>query len=116
MTAVNVQHIPSNLAEHEIRVIRYLLKNPKAAKIIVALCDQKSSYLNEIQKVVEGSKTSTMEVIRALEGLKIIKGDWQISEVPGKGGPKTRAIKAYKLNENKEKLIEFYEPLFRKIE
>lgn len=116
MAAANIQHIPSNLGDYETKVILYLFKNPKAARVIVALCDKRSSYLNEIQKVVEGSKTRTMEVVRALEGLKIIKGEWQISEISGKGGPKTRAVRTYKLNESKEKLIEFYEPLFRKLE
>lgn len=112
----NLQYVPGRLNEQELKVIIYLLKNSKAAQIMVALCDKKSSYLNEIQSIVGGSKTSTIEVLKALEELKIITSQWQIEEIKGKGGPKSRAIKSFKLSEDKEKLIEFYEPFFRKIE
>lgn len=84
---------------------------------MAALCDKESSYLNEIQEEVRGSKTSTLEILRSLEyDLKIITSAWKIENFKGSGSPKQRAVKAYKLSEDKQKLIRYYEPLFRTIE
>lgn len=114
-TTMGMQYIPEKLDHNQSKVILYLLKMPKAAKIIVRLCDKKSSYLNEIQEAVGGSKTSTMEILKSLEDLKIIKSSWQIEDVGNNKTPRKRATKTFLLSEEKEKLIEFYEPLFRKI-
>lgn len=109
------QYSPHKLANNELKVILYLLKTPKAAKIMVTLCDKKSSYLNEIQKIVGGSKTNTVEIVKSLEELGIIKSEWKVEKVEGNAIPKTRAIKTFRLSDDKQKLIEFYEPFFRKI-
>jgi len=82
---------------------------------MITLCDKKSTYLNGVQNIVGGSKTSTVEVLKALEELKIIKSEWRVEELKGKAIPRARAVKSYKLNEDKQKLIEFYEPFLRKI-
>lgn len=116
MTTINTQYLPANLGEHQLNVIMYLIQTPKAAKIIVALCDKKSSYLNAIQKIVGGSKSNTVEIIKALEALKIIKSDWKVENLKSKAIPKARAVKSFLLSDDKEKLIETYEPIFKKLQ
>ena len=107
---------PKNLKDSELRLIIDVLINRKASKIISSLCDQKSSYFNQIQKKVGGSKTSTQESLKALEKLKIVESKWEIAKFDGKGQPKTRAVKTFKLSKSKEMLIKYYEPLFKKID
>lgn len=116
MSATNIEYSPKTLKDSELRIIVDVLSNRKAAKIIASLCDQNSSYFNQIQKKVGGSKTSTQEILKGLEKLKIVESKWEIAEFTGKGQPKTRAVKTFKLNKAKEMLIKFYEPLFKKID
>lgn len=110
-----MEYIPEKLKENELKVVLYLIRTPKAAKIMVILWDKKSSYLNKIQKIVGGSKSNTIETLKSLEELKIIKTKWTVTELKGRAVPKTRAVKAFLLNDDKKKLIEFYEPFLRKI-
>jgi hypothetical protein len=116
LAPTHTQYIPQHLNSGQKQIVLYLIQNPKASKIIVTLCDKKSSYLNEIQQSVVGSKTSTIQILKDLESMGIITSEWKIEEMKGKGGPSSRAVKSFRLSQDKEKLIEFYEPFFRKIE
>ncbi len=110
------QHAPKNLSRIQKTMILFLFRNQKAAKIMPLLCDKKGAYLNEIHRAVGGSKTNTVEILKALEKIRVIKSKWEIKKFKGEGVPSTRAIKTFQLSEDKEKLIEFYEPLFRMID
>lgn len=110
-----MEYAPRKLKSPQLKLIAFLVHNPKASKIMAILCDKKDAYLNEIQKSVGGSKTTTVEILKKLEELKIVKSDWKITEFKGKSVPKTRAVKAFRLSEDKEKLIEYYEPILRRI-
>lgn len=116
MTIRNVEYSPKTLKDSELRVIVDVLSNRKAAKIIACLCNRKSSYFNQIQKKVGGSKTSTQEILKGLEKLKIVESKWEIAKFEGEGQPKTRAVKSFKLSKAKEMLIKYYEPFFKKID
>lgn len=116
MAARNVEYEPRKLRDSEVKMIIDVLSNRKSSKIIAALCDQNSSYFNEIQRNVGGSKTSTQESLKGLEKLKIVESKWKIVEFEGKGQPKTRAVKAFKLSKAREMLIKYYEPFFKKID
>lgn len=114
--ALDLQYAPKKLKTGQLSVLMHIIRNRKAAKIVSVLCDKKGAYLNQIQKLVGGSKTHTIEILKSLEEIGIIKSKWEIGEFKGKGTPKTRAIKSYKLSKDKEKLIDFYEPIFKMIE
>ena len=114
--AQNIQYAPKKLKTDQLTTIMHIIRNRKAAKIVSVLCDKKGAYLNQIQKFVGGSKTNTVEILKSLEELRIIKSNWEIGKFKGKGMPKTRAIKSYRLSKDKEKLIDFYEPILKKIE
>ena len=116
MASIGMQYAPQKLSDKDFRVILYLLTTPKAAKVIVALCDKQSSYLNEIQNTVQGSKTSTVEIIKKLESLGIIKSEWKLEQLKTTAKPRTRAVRKFILSSDKEKLIEHYERFFRNIE
>lgn len=116
MAASGLKYSPKTLKDSELKMIVDVLSNKKAAKIIASLCDQNSSYFNQIQKKVGGSKTSTQEILKGLEKLKIVESKWEIAEFKGKGQPKTRAVKTFKVSKAKEMLIKYYEPFFKKID
>ncbi len=109
------QLLPKNLKPTQMKILAYVLKNKKAAKIIAVLCDKKGSYFNEIQEKVGGSKTSTQEIFRGLERLKIISSEWEIRHIETNGKKTTRAVKSFTLTEEKETLLEEYLPLIRKM-
>lgn len=115
MEATNIKLLPKNLGTSEMKVLAYVLKNNKAAKIISVLCDKKGLYFNEIQEKVAGSKTSTQEILRSLERLKIVSSEWKILHIDNGGKKMTRAVKEFTLTEDKETLLEEYLPLIKKM-
>ena len=110
-----IQLLPKNLEASQMRILAYVLKNEKASKIIAVLCDKKGSYFNEIHEKVGGSKTATQEIFRGLERLKIVSSGWEIRHFTTNGKKTTRAVKSFKLTEEKETLLEEYLPLIRKM-
>ncbi len=112
---VNAQFAPDMLNKEQKSMVVYLFSNKKAAKIISILCDKEGAYMNQIHDVVGGSKTSTVEILKALEGIQVVKSEWEINEMVGKDSHKTRAVRTFRLSKEREKLIKFYEPLFKLI-
>ena len=45
----------------------------------------KKGCINELQKKVGGSKTSTQQILIGLEQLKIVKSEWTVKEFKKKG-------------------------------
>ena len=115
MEASSTKLLPKNLDLSEMKVLAYVLKNGKAAKIISILCDKKGSYFNEIQEKITGSKTSTQEILRSLERLKIVSSEWQVRHIDNGGKKVTRAVKMFTLTKDKETLLEEYLPLIKKM-
>lgn len=115
MSQIDIELSPHKLRTPQMNTLVYVLRNEKASKIITSLCDKKGSYFNEIHQKVSGSKTSTQEILRGLERLKIVRSEWQVKHFDKAGKKMTRAVKSFKLTEDKEKLIEHYLPLIRKM-
>ena len=113
--AMNTQFAPGMLNGEQKSMVGYLINTKKAAKIISILCDKEGAYMNEIHNMVGGSKTSTVEILKALEGIKLVKSEWEINEMVGSDSHKTRAVRTFRLSKEREELIKFYEPLFKLI-
>lgn len=113
--AVDLKYLKTNLRNPELDTLAHILSSPKVSRIIASLCDKKGMYFNELQKKVGGSKTSTQQILIGLEQLKIVKSEWTVKEFKEKGQPGTRAVRSFKLKKDKEKLIEDFLPLIRKM-
>lgn len=110
---MSLQYEPARLQLSERSVLVYILEHEKARKITALLSDKGQAYLNEIQEVVGGSKTSTIQIIKALEKYGIIKSAWEIREFESRATPSSRAVKVFKLRSEKEGLLKYYEPLIK---
>jgi predicted transcriptional regulator len=111
--SVDRVYAPRSLEEQALKGLSYVLESKKAKRILSILLEKKSLYLNEIQNKVGGSKTNTVEALKTLEKLRIVKSDWKIEQFEDKGGPKTRAVKAFQITDNKYELLDFYEPILK---
>lgn len=110
---MTLEYAPRHLQGPDVKGVVYILAHEKAKKIATFLSEKQYAYLNEIQNYVGGSKTSTIQVLKALEKHQIITSKWEIKEFETKTVPTSRAIKVFRLNNDKEGLIKYYEPFLK---
>jgi|ERR1043165_8646540 predicted transcriptional regulator len=110
MTA-NLQYEPNKLETKELKNLSYILENKKAKSIISVLFDRQKLYLNQIQNLVGGSKTSTIQILKLLQNLNLITSNWEFERFSEGIDTKVRAVRAFRIQENQIRFLEFYKPL-----
>ena len=98
-------YAPSIIPQEEIDRLLYVFRNDKATKILHLLLDNDSLYLNEIHNKIGGSKTTTMQVLAALERKKLIQSEWKMIQM---STDQQRAVKGFHLNQTERNLVDSY--------
>jgi hypothetical protein len=108
------QYLPTNLEKKSLHDLALIAHGNKSSRIVSLLLRRGKLHLNEIQKLVGGSKTATVEALEMLEKQKIIQSEWEMVTV-GEKGPRPRlfAVRAFRINEGRQPVLAVYEPLFR---